>query len=207
VIVKQLKPLEDSGERKWSMMNTNIFRGALVRLTTEDPETVGKVLSGWARDSEYARLFDSPPGLLWSAKKIQSWIERDLEGGYRDGYFFEIRTLEEDRLIGLANLFGLSWSHGDTWLGIGLGERAYWGKGYGTDAVRVLLRYAFTELNLRRVTLGVFAYNPRAIKSYEKAGFTVEGRLRQYIAREGQRHDMIIMGVLREEWLQSTMNA
>jgi RimJ/RimL family protein N-acetyltransferase len=187
------------------MLNTNIFHGTLVRLTTEDPETAGKALSGWACDSEYTRLLDKPPALLWSAKKIQSWIENSLEKGFQNGFFFEIRTLQEDRLIGFVNLIWLSWTHGDTWLGIGLGDRAYWGKGYGTDAVRVVLRYAFTELNLRRVTLGVFAYNGRAIRSYEKAGFKVEGRLRQYIARDGQRNDMIVMGVLREEWLPSAV--
>ena len=179
----------------------NIFRGKLIRLVTEDPEPASQALARWARDTEYNRLLDSYPSRLWSAKKIQSWIERDFETGYRDGYFFEIRTLEQDRLIGYTNLFGLSWNHGDTWLGIGIGERDAWGKGYGTDAVRVMLRYVFTELNLRRVTLGVFAYNPRAIRAYEKAGFKQEGRLRQYLLRDSQRHDILIMGALGEEWL------
>lgn len=180
----------------------NIFRGDRIRLTTDDPEPASQALSHWARDTEYTRLLDSFPSRLWSAKKIKSWIERDFETGYRDGYFFEIHTIEQDRLIGYIILFALSWSHGDAELGIGLGERAYWGQGYGTDAVRVMLRYAFTELNLRRVTLGVFAYNSRAINAYKKAGFKVEGRLRQHLARDGQRDDMIVMGVLREEWLQ-----
>jgi RimJ/RimL family protein N-acetyltransferase len=179
----------------------NIFRGDLVRLTTEDPEPASQALSRWARDSEYARLLDNPSP-LWSAQKIQSWIERDFVSGYRDGYFFEIRSLDADRLVGFTTLFGLSWNHGDTWMAIGLGERSHWGKGYGTDAVRVMLRYAFTELNLRRISLWVYAYNPRAVRAYEKAGFKVEGRLRQYFLREGQRHDMIMMGALREEWLQ-----
>jgi len=188
------------------MLDTNIFRGTLVRLTSEDPETAGKALSQWARDTEYTRLLDNDPARMWSANKYQSWLVDDLEKGYRSAFFFKIRTLSEDRLIGFLDLFGLSWMHGDTWLGIGLGDREYWGRGYGTDAVQVALRYAFSELNLRRVTLGVFAYNPRAIKTYEKAGFTVEGRLRRYITRDGQRNDMIIMGALREEWLQSVTN-
>lgn len=187
------------------MLDTNIFHGTLVRLTTEDPEVASKAFSGWSRDTEYTRLLDNDPARLWSAKKIQAWIEKDFERGVQNGFFFEIRTLSEDRLIGFVGLFGLSWSHGDIWVGIGLGDREYWGKGYGTDALQVVLRYAFTELNLRRVTLGVFAYNLRAIKSYEKAGFKVEGQLRQYIARDGQRHDMIVMGALREEWLQSVI--
>ena len=184
------------------MLDQNIFRGDLVRLAAEDPETAGKALSSWGRDTEYIRLVDQGPVRLWSVKKIQSWRENGLERGDQGVYFFGVRTLQEDRLIGFVYFIGTSWPHGDTWMGIGLGEREYWGKGYGTDAVRVILRYAFTELNLRRVTLYVFAYNERAIRSYEKAGFKVEGRLRQYIARDGQRYDMIFMGILREEWLQ-----
>jgi RimJ/RimL family protein N-acetyltransferase len=65
----------------------------------------------------------------------------------------------------------------------------------------VILRYAFQELNLRRVALDTFEYNPRAIRSYEKAGFVHEGRARGYLYREGQRWDLIFMGILREEWL------
>ncbi len=62
------------------------------------------------------------------------------------------------------------------------------------------LRFAFTELNLRRVTLDVFEYNPRAMRSYEKAGFVVEGRMRGMLKREGKRWDLVFMGILRDEW-------
>jgi RimJ/RimL family protein N-acetyltransferase len=68
--------------------------------------------------------------------------------------------------------------------------------------MNLILQYAFTELNLRRVTLDVFEYNPRAIRSYEKAGFRHEGRLRGAILREGKRWDMLFMGILREDWRQ-----
>jgi RimJ/RimL family protein N-acetyltransferase len=182
------------------MLDTNLFHGSLVRLTAEDPEPAAKFLAQTARDSEYTRLLDTDPRRMWSATKIQSWIENDLGNRREDFYYFLIRSLAEDRLIGFLNLYALSGQHGDTWLGIGLGDRSYWGKGYGTDAVRVILRYAFSELNLRRVSLAVFAYNERAVKAYQKAGFQEEGRLRRYIARDGQRHDYIVMGVLREEW-------
>ncbi len=180
-------------------MNTNLFTGDLVHLTAEDPETAGKALAGWGRDSEYMHLQDFGPLQLWSAKKIQAWRENGLERSEQGTSFFGVRTIQEDRLIGFIHLVGVSWTHGDTWMGIGLGDREYWGKGYGTDAIRVILSYVFTELNLRRVSLVVFAYNPRAIKSYQKAGFKVEGRLRQHLARDGQRYDMIFMGLLREE--------
>jgi RimJ/RimL family protein N-acetyltransferase len=68
--------------------------------------------------------------------------------------------------------------------------------------MNVLLRFAFTEVNLKRVSLGVFEYNPRAIRSYEKAGFRLEGRLRSLLHREGRRWDNLFMGILREEWLE-----
>jgi RimJ/RimL family protein N-acetyltransferase len=70
--------------------------------------------------------------------------------------------------------------------------------------MRVALRFGFMELNLQRVTLNVFDYNSRGVRSYEKAGFQVEGRVREFILRDGARHDVIYMGVLRENWLQGT---
>jgi RimJ/RimL family protein N-acetyltransferase len=87
-------------------------------------------------------------------------------------------------------------------VGIGIGERDFWSKGYGTDTMKVCLRYAFLELGLQRVSLGVFEYNPRAVRSYEKAGFKLEGRTRYDAHREGKRYDSLWMGILREEWLQ-----
>jgi RimJ/RimL family protein N-acetyltransferase len=92
------------------------------------------------------------------------------------------------------------WNHGDSFVGISIGEREFWDKGYGTDAMRVLLRYAFSELNLHRVSLTVFEYNPRAIRSYETAGYKVEGRERKFLKRGGKRWDMLYMGILRQEW-------
>ena len=110
-------------------------------------------------------------------------------------------ALEDDRLIGYIGLEGDIFPHGEAFVGIGIGERELWGKGYGTDAMKVILRYAFQELNLRRVSLDTFEYNPRAIRSYEKAGFVHEGRAEDFLYREGRRWDLIFMGILREEWL------
>jgi RimJ/RimL family protein N-acetyltransferase len=97
-------------------------------------------------------------------------------------------------------LDGVLWTHGESFVGIGLGEREHWGKGYGTDAMRVILKYAFSELNLYRVSLNVFDYNPRAKRSYEKVGFKEEGRCREFLLRDGKRYDLIFMGILRSEW-------
>jgi RimJ/RimL family protein N-acetyltransferase len=180
----------------------DLFCGELVRLVAQDAEKMGKTFSRWRRDAEFVRLLDDEPAQLWSAKAITEWIEKDQEKEGQRGIEFQINTLEDDRAIGFIGLFVPVWQHGDAWVGIGIGEREYWGKGYGTDAMRLVLRYGFQELNLHRVTLGVFSYNPRAIRSYEKAGFTVEGRERSILQRDGSRADIIIMGILRQEWEQ-----
>lgn len=179
-------------------MNEDLLRGDLVRLTREDSEVLARLESQWSADSEYARLLNWDPAHRFSVKNAQKWIEKYAE---EEEFSFSIRTLADDRIIGSIGLDGVMWSRGDTFVGIGLGEREYWGKGYGTDAMRIILRYAFMELNLRRVTLGVFDYNPRGVRSYEKAGFVYEGRERQQMLRDGKRWDVIYMGILREEWL------
>jgi RimJ/RimL family protein N-acetyltransferase len=92
--------------------------------------------------------------------------------------------------------------HNEAWVGIGIGEREFWGKGYGTEMMKLCLQYAFTELNVHRVSLGLHEYNPRALRSYQKAGFRMEGRTRQDLMREGKRYDSLWMGILREEWMQ-----
>jgi RimJ/RimL family protein N-acetyltransferase len=178
-------------------MNTQLFNGELVRLSAPDSDTDPEVTTKWWRDTEFARLLDNDPAMLRSGRKEKEQLEELLK---EDPFFFRIRTRSDDRLIGFIGLFDVNWAQGNAWVGLGIGERDCWGKGYGTDAMRIILRYAFTELNLHRVTLGVFEYNSRAIKSYEKAGFVVEGRVRQEMAREGRRWDVLYMGILREEW-------
>ncbi len=180
----------------------DLFRGELVRLTSEEPDFRAKVEVNWQRDSEFHRLADSDPAELTSEKKIKEWIEKNVEGGFKpERYSFSIRALSDDKLVGFLGL-GMNLTHGEVWVGIGIGDREYWGKGYGTDAMKLCLQYSFMELGAQRVSLGLHEYNPRALKSYEKAGFRLEGRTRQDMLREGRRSDSFWMGILRDEWLQ-----
>src|SRR6266498_4309737 len=178
----------------------DIFTGELVHLGAVDPEEMSKALSHWNRDSEYTRLLNMTVRPLNSAKAIQKWLEKEIEEMSPTDFFFSIRTLDEDKFIGGLGLNVISWASREAFIGIFIGAREYWGKGCGTDAMSIMLRYAFTELNLWRVSLGVFDYNPRAIRSYEKVGFRHEGRMRQYLNHEGKRWDILFMGILREEW-------
>lgn len=177
----------------------DIYRGTLVRLSAVSPQDMAKAYASWGRDSEMRRLADSDPAGLWSEKKLKEFFEKDLEKDPPPAYRFSVRTLADDRLIGSTGLVP-NLIHGDAWFYIVLGDREYWSKGYGTDSAQVVLRYGFVELNLRRISLGLHSYNERARRSYEKAGFRMEGRMRGEGLRDGVRFDGLYMGVLREEW-------
>lgn len=179
----------------------DLFKGELVRLSAFNPEEAGKAYAAWNRDTELHRLMDTGPSRLHSAKAGQDFFDKMVKDDGAEHHFFSIRALDDDRLLGDINLDVVNgWLGRNAFVGIGIGNREDWGRGYGTDAMRILLRFAFTEVNLNRVTLNVFEYNPRAIRSYEKAGFRHEGRIRGALLKDGQRWDMVFMGILREEW-------
>lgn len=175
---------------------TPYFAGKLVELKPIDLEKMAAAFVGWHRDTEYSRMADDDPANLYSVRADQEWLESHADSMT----MFGIHEKVEGRLIGSIELAGFNWCSGDAWVGIGIGERDFWGKGFGTEAMQMILRYGFEELNLHRVSLSVFAYNTRGIRSYEKAGFKEEGRIRQFMVREGQTWDLIIMGILRSEW-------
>lgn len=183
-------------------METSTLIGKLVRLKALDAARDAALIARWGRDTEYLRQLDFEPARMWSEKKVKEWFEKELAEPKDSWFEFMIYTLADDKPIGFVGLDGVDVFNGDTWVGIGIGEPDYRGKGYGTDAMQLALRFAFRELNLHRVSLGVFEYNPRAIRSYEKAGFRHEGALRQNLNRDGRRWDVLHMGILRREWEQ-----
>ena len=111
---------------------------------------------------------------------------------------FVIETLDGVP-IGNIGLIGIDVAHRRAELGIAIGEKDHWGRGYGTDAMRVILRFAFDTLNLRRLELITDIDNERGIRAYEKCGFVREGVLRAKRLRYGEPLDMLMMSVLRED--------
>ncbi|MCF6278012.1 MAG: GNAT family N-acetyltransferase [Anaerolineales bacterium] len=181
-------------------MKFDVFRGEKVRLVAMEPDRDAALMNAWRRDSEYARLLDSDPVRLYSTSQTKEWFEKQQKTEAFKGIEFMIRTLEEDQPIGFVGLDGIAWHHGNSWVGIGIGERDYWSKGCGTDAMHIIARYAFEELGLHCLTLNVFAYNQRAIRAYQKVGYKVEGTVREAVHRDGKYWDVIFMGLLRENW-------
>jgi RimJ/RimL family protein N-acetyltransferase len=177
-------------------MSTDIFTGKLVRLVALDLENDAKMFSQWEQDSEFQRLWNSEVPQRYNPSQLKKYFEEEISRMH----MFMIERLEDGRKIGEIDLSGFNWTVGNAWVGIGIGERELWGKGYGTDAMQVLLRYAFEELNLKRLTLNVFDVNQRGISSYEKAGFRHEGRIPGGLLIAGKRCDIVYMGILRREW-------
>lgn len=105
--------------------------------------------------------------------------------------------------IGIMSLIQIDSKNRNAECIIDIGEKAYWGKGYGSEAMTMLLDYAFRELNLHRLSLQVFSFNHKAIKLYEHIGFLHEGSSRQSLYRNGAWHDILHMGILQEEYMSN----
>ena len=112
---------------------------------------------------------------------------------------FAICDKVNDVHIGNIKLDNFDWVNRTCELGLLLGDRTYWGKGIGTEVMRLTLAYAFNQLNLRKVLLAVYANNPAAIKLYEKVGFKNEGCLRSQIFVKGEYIDKHYMGIFSNE--------
>ncbi len=107
---------------------------------------------------------------------------------------------DADHFVGVTGFHHIDTKNRHASFGILIGDKASWGKGYGTEATRLLVGHAFETLNLNRVWLHVYEDNERGRRVYEKVGFRREGVLRQDNYRAGRYRDTIVMGVLREEW-------
>jgi RimJ/RimL family protein N-acetyltransferase len=133
----------------------------------------------------------------FSMAEEEKWFERQLQG--QESEIFAIEALD-GVLIGSVALHNINWQCRHVELAIVIGEKEYWGKGYGSDAISALLRFVFDEMNLHRVFLQVRDDNARAIRAYEKCGFQHEGRMRETIYSGGRYYDELCMGVLRHEF-------
>lgn len=131
-------------------------------------------------------------------EKEQQWYDRQRESN--NSYSFAIETLEDSIYIGGCGINEYDWKNGTAEIGIFIGNAQFRGKGYGTDAMKILIDFIFNYTNINRIQLSLFSFNQRAYKSYLKCGFKEEGRLRQRIFRYGEYHDQIVMGLLREEY-------
>ena len=183
-------------------IQTQLFEGQLVRLGQIDYEKDPEIESRWTHDPAFMRLLELAPARPLSpeqVKKRYEKLEKQIEED-KNLFYFTIRDREDDRLIGLAAIEWVEWTNGNGFLKLGIGEPDSRHRGRGADALRLLLRYAFSELNLFRLTAMVPEYNTAALSLVKKFGFVEEVRRRQALMRDGRRWDLVYFGLLNEEW-------
>jgi diamine N-acetyltransferase len=157
------------------------------------------LLERWANDFPTDDLRGNDPR-PWTAEEIAATWEPLLRGERADWLGFAIYALAELRPIGVLNIRDFTNPHGTAEFGISIGEAADRGQGFGTEAVRLLLDYAFTVLGVHNVWLDTPAYNVAAIRAYEKAGFREIGRRRGARTLAGQRYDVVFMDCVAGEF-------
>jgi RimJ/RimL family protein N-acetyltransferase len=133
-----------------------------------------------------------------SMSRLEAEFDQRAGGGGRDGESFAI--VAEGNFIGSCALFNFDNLAQTAELGIGIGNKLYWGKGYGREAIALLVDYGFRYRNLHKVHLRVHGLNERAQRAYKAVGFVEEGRLRAHVYSNGDYDDLVLMGVLRSEW-------
>ena len=187
-------------------IQTQLFEGSDIRFGPIDHEKDPEIESKWTHDSDFMRMMDIEPARPMSAamvKKQYEKLEKEMDER-KNQFYFTIRARQDDRLIGKASVQWIEWANGNGFLRLGIGAAEDRGKGYGTQALRMLLRFAFAELNLFRVSAIVPEYNTAAMALLKKFGFIEEVRRRQSLERDNKRWDLLVFGLLSEEWLQSS---
>ncbi len=175
------------------------FENDKVRLRAVEREDLDNY-ARWFSDTEVQRTLHvyAPQ----SREAEQQWLEGAMMGKSGGDYVFAIEAIDgpEPLHIGTCAAHKPDWRNASCEIGIAIGAKEHWGKGYGPAAFALLLEFCFGELNLHRVWLRVYDFNQRGIKAYQKLGFKEEGRLREAFYREGAYHDVIFMSLLKREW-------
>jgi len=168
----------------------------LRKMTKEDTELYHK----WRNDVEV--MHSTSPALdVYPIKATEDFVEYAiLKSDTSKGYMMVDK--QKDKAIGIVSLIHIDHKNRNAECIIDIGEKAYWGKGYGAEGMELLLDYAFLELNLHRISLRVFSFNERAIHLYKKLGFELEGKSREALFRDGKWYDMIHMGILQKEYVE-----
>lgn len=174
-----------------------MYTGKKVRLRAYRREDIPLRLS-YINDCEVQRNLVSDIPYPLTLHEEESWFESI--SALQDTYKFAIETLEDNHFIGGCSINHVDWKNSVATVGIFIGDKAYRGNGYGTDAMNVLMSFIFKQMNINKIRLTCYSFNIQAIKCYEKCGLVTEGILRQEIFRDRQYYDKVAMGILREEY-------
>jgi RimJ/RimL family protein N-acetyltransferase len=186
-------------DRKWFPEQ---LEGTQVVLRRHVPANL-KAFERWYADPDVARLTRYQDGPM-RRDEIERFFAARVVGP--DSLALAVHVKSSGRLVGTCAFSQLDGENGSALYHITIGEKDVWGRGYGTEATRLMLDHAFETLGLHRVALSVFEFNSRAIRSYRRCGFQLEGRAREAIWREGRWWDEISMSVLEPDWAADRRN-
>jgi RimJ/RimL family protein N-acetyltransferase len=166
----------------------------LRKMTSEDIDLYHQ----WRNDIE---VMQSTAPLLdvYNIKETEEFVTNVILGSHFSKSYIIVEK-KSDKPIGVTSLINLDYKNRNAECIIDIGDKEAWGKGFGAEAMNLLLDFGFLEMNLHRISLRVFSFNSRAIKLYEKLGFQWEGTLRESIFRGGQWHDILQMSILKNEY-------
>jgi RimJ/RimL family protein N-acetyltransferase len=174
-----------------------MLQGERVRLRAISRDDLPRL---WAFNNDLAVELagGGDPPLPQSLARLQAEFDQQAAKGGRDDTRFAIEV--DGQCVGSCGLFNPNATARTCEVGIGIGAKEYWGRGLGRESLRLLLNYGFRYLNYRKLWLRVHAANERAIRAYRACGFVEEGRQRAHVWSDGAYDDLVLMGLLREEW-------
>jgi ribosomal-protein-alanine N-acetyltransferase len=158
------------------------------------PCDAGETYYRWMNDPEVTRFLESR-FFPQSVEGLRQYVNERL--GDRNNVFLAIVLRDGHRHIGNIKLGPIDWIHRRGDIGLLIGEKDCWGRGYATEAIRLLTDYAFATLNLRKLTAGAYAANEGSARAFEKVGFTREGLLKAHSFCQGTYVDLILLGLVR----------
>ncbi|MET8613615.1 GNAT family N-acetyltransferase [Streptomyces misionensis] len=178
-----------------------MFEGKLVRLRALRSEDAAHHVR-WRNDPEVVRWAAAGDPCFGpvTAEAIALGFETMLRLNPRESAVFTVEELAGGRVIGMADYRDLDPHAGVATLGVTIGEREFWGRGHGSDTLRLLVTHLFGAYGLRRLELDTWSGNERAVRAFCRLGFHEEGRRRSAVLVEGERYDRVLFGMLREEW-------
>jgi len=170
-----------------------MLQGKLVRLRAPERGDI-PIFVSWFNDPETTQfLLRGPPMGMEEEERWYSDLLKD------DDRVFCIETLD-GKLIGNIGVMHLDWTNRKAEIGVMIGEKGYWNRGFGSEAIGLLLNYMFEELNLERISLYCDETNLRAQRCYQKCGFIHEGKFRHHRLKDGAFRDDVMMSILRSDW-------
>jgi [ribosomal protein S5]-alanine N-acetyltransferase len=176
---------------------TEFVRGSRLYLRPLERNDLNLGYLSWLNDPEVTRYLETGvfPSTMEDLEKFYSRVTSSAAD-----VILAVVDRKTDRHIGNVKLGPINWVDRRALFGILIGDRKFWGKGFGEEATRLMVEYGFHRLNLNRIGLAVFEEHRAAVRCYEKVGFKVEGRFREEMFREGGYKDRLWMGLLRSEY-------